>query len=52
MRGADNLADCQEIWESERTGTLRVRPGLYRDCFAIKPVVFGKPNVPLVKGKG
>jgi len=26
-------ADCHEIWEPHPSGTLRVCPGLYRDCF-------------------
>ena len=51
MREADNLPDRQEMWESERTGTLRVRPGLYRDRFAFKPVAFGKLSVPVGNGK-
>jgi len=25
--------DCVEIWEPEAPGTLRVCPGLYRDCY-------------------
>jgi hypothetical protein len=27
-------ADCVEIWESQRPGTVRACPGLYRDCFS------------------
>ena len=46
MREADNLADCPEILESERTGTFRAR------CFAFKPVAYGKTNVRVVKEKG
>jgi hypothetical protein len=26
-------ADCHEIWELQPPGTVRVSPGLYRDCF-------------------
>jgi hypothetical protein len=26
-------ADCPEIWEPQSPRTLRVSPGLYRDCF-------------------
>jgi hypothetical protein len=29
-----SCADCLEIWEPQPSGTLRVCPGLYRDCFA------------------
>ena len=29
---AASFADCLEIWESQPPGTLRVCPGLYRDC--------------------
>ena len=28
-------ADCFEIWELQPPGTLRVCPGLYRDCFTL-----------------
>jgi len=28
-----SCADCLEIWEPQPPGTLRVCPGLYRDCF-------------------
>jgi len=28
-----SCADCHEIWELQPPGTLRVCPGLYRDCF-------------------
>jgi hypothetical protein len=27
-----SCADCLEIWEPQRLGTLRACPGLYRDC--------------------
>jgi hypothetical protein len=37
VRKADNLTTflrhCLEIWEPQRPETLRVCPGLYRDCF-------------------
>ena len=29
-----SCADCLEIWEPQTPGTLRVCPGLSRDCFA------------------
>jgi hypothetical protein len=29
-------ADCLEIWEPEALGTLRVYPGLYRNCFTYR----------------
>jgi hypothetical protein len=28
-------ADCLEIWAFQPPGTLRVCPGLYRDCFTL-----------------
>jgi hypothetical protein len=28
-----SYTDCHEIWELQPPGTLRVCPGLYRDCF-------------------
>jgi hypothetical protein len=28
-----SCTDCHEIWELKPPGTLRVCPGLYRDCF-------------------
>ena len=30
-----SYADCLEIWEPQHTGTLRVCPGLYSDCFSL-----------------
>ena len=33
MSTADNLTDCLEIWTPQAPGTLRVCPGLYKDCF-------------------
>ena len=33
-------ADCLEIWEPQPPGKLRACPGLYRDCFAYRILVF------------
>ena len=30
-----SCADCHEIWELQPPGSLRVCPGLYRDCFTL-----------------
>ena len=32
--------ECFEIWEPQPAGTLRVCPGLYRDCFTFTFIIY------------
>jgi len=36
-----SCVDCLEIWKLQPTGTLRARPGLYRNCLTCTRIQMG-----------